>query len=261
MNLFFKNIIPTSRILKNTYIIKKRNNFYMKIYEKIAIYTNNNKMLLNVGYYYNDIKYYERSIENGCIEGYKYLGYYYQQKKNFIEMRKNYLLSIKNKDYDGLLCLGYYYQIEENNIDKAKKYYNHALKKNNYLAYSFLGLSEENEDKKIYYYNKAINNMNDDFALNEMGCYYFHKKDYDNMKLCFIKANKNNTALLNLGDFYRLQENYEKMFKYYKKINGKLYMDVEEKQQIDKYYRMKYIKRVIIYSSLISFIIYDSYNF
>jgi len=123
----------------------------------------------------------EQEIKLGNI--YYKLGYFYQQKKNYNEMLRYYLIAInKNNTFATVKLAGYYEHIEKN-YDKAKKYYILGVEQNNSDAMFNLGqyyrCVENNfeEMKKYLSYNTNMKNLPKENLVGN-GYYVLRKRNY-----------------------------------------------------------------------------------
>ena len=128
------------------------------------------------------------------------IGLYYQYKiKNYVEMKKYFLMAIELNSIDAMNNLGNYYKNIE--LNAYHKIYNE------YNAY----------DEMIKYYSMAIE-LNDSNAICNLSNYYCCKSMYDIMieyLLMGIKLN-NVEAIIQLAIHHELRtKNYNEMKKYY----------------------------------------------
>ncbi len=117
------------------------------------------------------------------------IGFYYKKiKKDYVMMKKYYLMAIELGNSNAMNNLGLYYEKIEKDYVLMKKYYLMAIE-----------LGETN-------------------AMNNLGLYYYIKKDYELMKKYFLMAIEldNTNAMINLGFYYgEIEKDYVRMNKYY----------------------------------------------
>ena len=152
-----------------------------------------------------------------------YLGWYYEYiEKDYVKMKRYYLMAVDKGDPNAMNNLGLYYENIEKDYVKMKRYYLMAIDKGNSNAMTNLGWYYKNIEKEYdlmkKYYLMAIDNGCSK-AMSNLGVYYsYTEKNYDLMKRYFLMAitNGNSNAMCNLGTYYfKIEKNYDKMKRYY----------------------------------------------
>ena len=171
-----------------------------------------------------------------------YIGIYYDEQKDYVNMMKYYLMAIEeNGNSDAMNNLGSYY-CEQKDYENMKKYYLMAIENGNDMTMN--NLADYYKQQKDYknmkkYYLMAIEEHGNSDAMNNLGYYYYEQKDYENMKKYYLMAIQriNNTAMFNLGTYYKEQEeDYEIMEKYYLMALNNNYIDEIIYTSLLKYY-------------------------
>ena len=150
--------------------------------------------------------------------------YYLSVEKDYIEMKKYYLMAIELNNSEAMYNFAHYYENIEKDYVKMKKYYLMAIEFNNSYAMCNLAHYYENiendyvEMKKYYLMAIELNNSDSDIMY-YLGVYYqFVEKDYIEMKKYYLMAIELNESrsMNNLGIYYQyIEKNHVKMIKYY----------------------------------------------
>ncbi len=121
------------------------------------------------------------------------IGLYYECiVKDYVLMKKYYLMAIDLGDIDSMINLGTYYECVEKDYELMKKYYLMAVELDDIDSMIDLGLYYENVEKDYElmkkYYLMAID-LGDSIAMNNLGLYYeCIEKDYGLMKKYYLMA-------------------------------------------------------------------------
>ena len=195
-------------------------------YELGIKYLNNNE-------YDEAITYFKLAIKNNNNANLKLADIYYDLSK--FDLSELYYLNFLHASFDDVNygyvynCLGYVY-LKLNNNEKSELYYLKAINKNYYDAYVSLGLYYFNIEKyelsEMYYLIAIENNIYESY--NNLGILYVKTNKNDMAIKMFkngIKYLNDSNALINLGDLYVNNKQYNKGEKYYLKAvkeNNKL---------------------------------------
>lgn len=162
---------------------------------------------------YNEFKkYIYMAIGNGNIRGFHALGQHYKNIKLYDLMKKFHMMMI---DYYNNICsmcmLGHYYQDIEKNYVEMKKYYLMAFRNldhDNMINNPHLSCSSND-----CYIKRMIADALYNFAYH----YRYIEKNYDEMKYYYFLSIEYDcdTAMYGLGRYYRQIKNYDEMKKYH----------------------------------------------
>lgn len=156
---------------------------------------------------------------------YGYVGIYYEYKKNYDLMKKNYLIAINLGNVNSMVNLAYYYleckinRKENQNDELIEKYYIMAVELGNTTAMLHLGVYHDynrNYPKMEKYYLMAAENGNSYGYLN-LGQHHVNNYNNDSAIYYLLKAiyADNTEAMFVLGSLYRNRySNYDEMKKY-----------------------------------------------
>jgi uncharacterized protein len=147
--------------------------------------------------YVNMKKYYLMAIEKGHSNTMNNLGLYYHEQKDYVNMKKYYLMAIEKGDSDAMYNLGLYYS-EQKDYVNMKKYYLMAIEKG------------------------------DSDAMYNLGLYYDEQKDYDNMKKYYLMAIEKG-HFKSLNNYIENTKDYKLAYKYKSKLNN------ENKKLLEQY--------------------------
>jgi TPR repeat protein len=185
----------------------------------------------------------------------KLLIYFKKHSKQSIE--NSLLMHVAKDDSHAMVFLGYYYD-EQKDYKNMEKYYLMAIEKGNSIAMNNLGYYYYNKPKNYKnmekYYLMAIE-KGDSLAMNNLGYYYYREqKDYKNMEKYYLMAiEKNNSvAMYNFGLYYEEQKDYVLALKYFN-----MYIEYETDENERKVALQK-IKNIISHNSEIIFIFIKS---
>jgi tetratricopeptide (TPR) repeat protein len=134
-----------------------------------------------------------------------YLGLYYKNCKDYVNMSKYYLLAINKKCTIAMNNLAVYYN-DIKDYENMLKYYLMSINEKNPVAMNNLGTyydSQKDYEKMKKYYLMAINEKYA-ISMNNLASYYERHADYVNMKKYYLMAidHKNNVAMYKLGSYY-----------------------------------------------------------
>jgi tetratricopeptide (TPR) repeat protein len=167
-------------------------------------------------------KYFLMAIELKNSNAMYNLGSYYDEiEKDYVLMKKYYQMAIELNDSNAMVNLGLYYEDVEKDYVQMKKYFQMAIDLNNSRAMYNLGFYYDEIEKDYVemkkYYQMAIE-LNDANTMNNLGWYYYEiEKDYILMKKYFLMAIdlNNSIAMNNLGCYYEEINDIKNMMKYY----------------------------------------------
>ena len=141
--------------------------------------------------------------------------------------------------------MAFYYNLNTMDKEKIKKQIDTLLHLNiedgnvlNDLGTYYHHLDDDENMKKYYLLAIEKNNI---IAMNNLGNYYNHIKNYDEMIKYYLLAcdNHNWNAMIKLGNYYKNINNYKKMKKYYlmaETINNNLWWFNSPLIKIGDYY-------------------------
>ena len=161
------------------------------------------------------------------------LGDYYSDIKNYDKMKMYFIMASNEDDgeYFSMTLLGKYYKYIEKNYQEMKKFFSMAINHTYYsldesgINYEF-GEYYENIEKNYelmerYYLIEINNGIIDKFKLKSLinlGNYYKYINDYDKMKIYYLMAIDmgDHDIMYKLGDYYEnIEKDYDLMEKYY----------------------------------------------
>ena len=218
-------------LLHNYEYLKIPSTSLQKIYklltENITFVPSTDIELFYMGFYYelhnnskNALHFYKLSISKNNTSAMYNLGYYNEQKKEYVSMLRYYLMAIRHSKHNkAMYNLGNYYK-KCNVTDLMIKYYLMAIENGNLDAMVSLALYYKmfkKYDKMIKYYSMAIAKNGPVTAYYGLGSYYFNNKKYeDGEKYLLVAAEKGHlNSMCMLGQYYYHNKKYDLMMKYY----------------------------------------------
>jgi len=151
-----------------------------------------------------------------------YYGLYYKINKDYVKMKKYYLMAIEKGNDIAMYNLAKYYEKTKNNVE-MEKYYLMAIEKgNDIVMYKFAIYHYDNKNyiDMEKYYIMAIEKGNDHAMIN-FANYHYDNKNYIDMEKYYIMAIEkgNGYGLNRLVEYYKHNQYELKLLSLYIHIN------------------------------------------